>query len=449
VDGKFFAHLPKLGLCKMAWFGWGFGSGAAPPSTAPTTASDIKSLGTQPMSHSQLGSGQLTGGPASGPFEAGEIVEYYSTSQGTWILAKVLAKNPKGTYNLDCKPDVSADKIRRQQSSSAGTAVSSSAKPYTTGTYAAGEMVEYFSASQGKWIAAKVLAANPKGTYNLDCKPDVTTDKIRKMDPSAAAKLGSGNLRDTSQGAGVGGFFTSLLAPSASKSAAPDFRGGAQEAPVQLLRVQRNGSKWRYEVCDEGARMLERYGSRRIAVVSLCGMYRTGKSYLLNLLLERVQRGQSLFQVGNTGNACTQGLWLWGSLDSDDDNRPLLAFLDCEGFGSTDSDKTRDAQLITLCALLSSILVLNTKGVLNESLFNALALTCKFAEHIEERGHEASRPALLWVLRDFMLELRDANGRPTSPDEYLEQALSAAPTQADQQRAQGAREVRQSLLKFF
>jgi hypothetical protein len=178
-------------------------------------------------------------------------------------------------------------------------------------------------------------------------------------------------------------------------------------------------------------------------------MYRTGKSYLLNLLLDKVQRGLPMFQVGNTGNACTQGLWLWGSLDSDDDHRPLMAFLDCEGFGSTDSDKTRDAQLMTLCALLSSVLVLNTKGVLNESLFNALALTCKFAEHIEERGNEASRPTLLWVLRDFMLELRDANGRPTSPDEYLEQALASAPTTADAQRGQGAREVRQSLLKFF
>jgi hypothetical protein len=96
------------------------------------------------------------------------------------------------------------------------------------------------------------------------------------------------------------------------------------------------------------------------------------------------------------------------------------------------------------------VLVLNTKGVLNESLFNALALTCRFAEHIEERGNEASRPALLWVLRDFMLELRDANGRPTTPDEYLEQALSAAPSVGhDQDRGQGAREVRQSLLKFF
>ncbi|CAK0805469.1 unnamed protein product, partial [Prorocentrum cordatum] len=89
--------------------------------------------------------------------------------------------------------------------------------------------------------------------------------------------------------------------------------------------------------------------------------------------------------VGSTTRACTEGLWLWGSADSEDDQSPLLVFMDCEGFGSTESDRTRDAQLMTLCALMSSVMVLNTKGTLNEGIFNALALVCRFAEHIEER----------------------------------------------------------------
>merc|ERR1719476_380961 len=109
-----------------------------------------------------------------------------------------------------------------------------------------------------------------------------------------------------------------------------------------------------------------------------------------------------------------------GFWDSDNEQGPLLAFLDCEGFGSTDSDRTRDAQLMTLCALLSSVLVLNTKGALSESIFNALSLVCRFAEHVEERGSQASRPALLWLLRDFQLDLLDAGGRPVTPSEYLE-----------------------------
>lgn len=377
-------------------------------------------------------------------FEVGEIVEYFSASQGTWIPAKVLALNSQGTFNLDCKPDVPPEKIRKRSTEGAGVL-----------EHQVGEIVEYLSASQGGWIPAKVLAVNSaQGTYDLDCKPGVTPEKIRR--PAAApnsipSTIQAGSARSTS---------LNLTPP-------PGTPAKELTAPVQLLRVHRTGGPgagWRYELCPEGAAALQQHGSRRIAVVAVCGLYRTGKSFLLNALLERGKKGLPPFKVGGTTQACTEGLWLWGSVDSDNDQSPLLAFIDCEGFGSTSSDRTRDAQLLTLCGLLSSVLVLNTKGALNEGQFNALALTCKFAEHIEERGNEASRPALLWVLRDFALELRDPAGCPITPDEYLEQCLHAAPTVAGlnsssslasslpsktAERGQAAKDVRRSLLGFF
>jgi hypothetical protein len=46
-----------------------------------------------------------------------------------------------------------------------------------------------------------------------------------------------------------------------------------------------------------------------IAVISVAGMYRTGKSYLLNRLLLNRSSG---FGVDSTVNACTKGLWCWG-----------------------------------------------------------------------------------------------------------------------------------------
>lgn len=411
-----------------------------------------------------IGTG-LSSSLGASTFAAGEIVEYYSTSQNAWILAKVLEANPSGTYNLDCKPDVPQDKIRRLEPR----------PPASVGeTYSVNEVVEYYSASQGGWIMAKVLAVNPTGTYTLDCKPDVSADKIRKLRGPPGSTTDAQTLRSGAGGApptlAGSSLLSSIMAPAASWRAAPAAAPlptgplptgplataplatglGDLDAPVQLLRVHKNGQGWRYEVCEEGARVLEQHGARRIAVVSICGLYRTGKSYLLNLLLERVQHGKPLFQVGGTTRACTEGLWLWGSPAGGDPQSPLLAFLDCEGFGSTESDKTRDAQLMTLCALLSSVLVLNTRGVLNEGLFNSLSLTCKFAEHIEERGNEANRPALCWVLRDFVLDLQDPSGRSISPDEYLEQQLNAAPLAGfDQERGKAAREVRQSLLQFF
>lgn len=105
---------------------------------------------------------------------------------------------------------------------------------------------------------------------------------------------------------------------------------------------------------------------------------------------------------------------------------------------------------MSLCVLLSSVFVLNTKGVLNEGLFNALSLVVNISDHVEEKGQEASKPALLWLLRDFILDLRDDHDREITPDEYLDRALHQQPlSNSDPERSRGAREVRESLMKFF
>lgn len=126
-----------------------------------------------------------------------------------------------------------------------------------------------------------------------------------------------------------------------------------------------------------------------------------------------------------------------------------VLYMDCEGFGSSEADKTRDAKLMSLCLLISSVFLLNTKGVLNEGLFNALSLVCRMAEHTEQ-GSDSNKPVLLWLLRDFVLELKDESGRPLTPDEYLEHSLRARPlAAAEEERSRAAAEVRECLMKFF
>lgn len=99
---------------------------------------------------------------------------------------------------------------------------------------------------------------------------------------------------------------------------------------------------------------------------------------------------------------------------------------------------------------MSSVLVFNARGTLSESLFDTLALACRFAEHIEGSGDRSSRPALCMVIRDFVLELVDKNFRTITSDQYLEQALHALPRVGQEsERSQGAREARESLLRFF
>jgi len=46
-----------------------------------------------------------------------------------------------------------------------------------------------------------------------------------------------------------------------------------------------------------------------IGIIAVAGMYRTGKSYLLNRMLLDRSNG---FGVGPTINPCTKGVWIWG-----------------------------------------------------------------------------------------------------------------------------------------
>ena len=112
-----------------------------------------------------------------------------------------------------------------------------------------------------------------------------------------------------------------------------------------------------------------------VAVVAVAGLYRTGKSFLMNILTGSSQLGVSLagddvskaaegvgFQVGNTVNACTKGIWLW--------TEPAVIgnfsvfFLDTEGLGSTSRNSTQDSRIFALALLLSSSFIYNSRGEL-------------------------------------------------------------------------------------
>ncbi len=45
-----------------------------------------------------------------------------------------------------------------------------------------------------------------------------------------------------------------------------------------------------------------------LSIVTVAGLYRTGKSYLLNRVILNRSNG---FGVGPSVNPCTKGLWLW------------------------------------------------------------------------------------------------------------------------------------------
>ena len=64
----------------------------------------------------------------------------------------------------------------------------------------------------------------------------------------------------------------------------------------------------------------------------MAGLYRTGKSYLMNRVILNRSSG---FGVGPTVNPCTKGLWIWAEPIKTHDNKTVLV-IDTEGLGALD-----------------------------------------------------------------------------------------------------------------
>jgi len=215
--------------------------------------------------------------------------------------------------------------------------------------------------------------------------------------------------------------------------------------PIEFIK--HSGGK--FHVTREAVSTFSKY-SGRIAIIVVAGPYRTGKSYLLNRLIGRAHG----FSVGGTINACTKGIWLWGSPITR--NGVTYFFMDSEGLGSLDQEGGFDATILTLAVLLSSLFVLNTQGTISESSLELLELVTECSSrirvsHDSKKPHGAELgqhfPSFLWVLRDFALALEDENGDPISSKEYLEKALMSQ--KGSSERVKRKNKIRKTLRDVF
>ena len=217
--------------------------------------------------------------------------------------------------------------------------------------------------------------------------------------------------------------------------------------PLQLVRVEASG---RFAICEHAASIISQLEGR-IGVVSVGGPSRTGKSLLLNMLVSGHGGG---FPVGDTTNACTQGIWLWGE--------PLaipgmnILVLDSEGSNSRDRSEAHDGKIFALLILLSSIFVYNSIGTIDEKSVNKLTLASYLSSILTMRANDddprtreklaSMAPKFIWLLRDFHLELRRPDNTPMTAKQYLEAMLGEQPLG---RRSEKFYEARDLLLKIF
>jgi hypothetical protein len=76
---------------------------------------------------------------------------------------------------------------------------------------------------------------------------------------------------------------------------------------VQLI-TQQNG---KLKLNDESAQLIKNLKGN-IGVISVIGPYRSGKSYIMNRLLNRSDG----FELGCTYSSTTRGIWMWNNMIS-------------------------------------------------------------------------------------------------------------------------------------
>ncbi len=192
--------------------------------------------------------------------------------------------------------------------------------------------------------------------------------------------------------------------------------------PIEFIKIDNAG---KCTLTEEAEEMLSKIDNN-LAVICIAGIYRSGKSYLLNRLLGR----QDGFEIGPNISSCTKGLWIWGDTVKLKNKNTEVLIIDTEGLASAFEDRNESIDMIIFCLslLLSSLFIYNSMKNIDESAIENLALVLNFAKKIQSKYNEINDyannfPSFLWVLRDFALELIDNQGNEVTTKQYLENAL--------------------------
>ena len=200
-----------------------------------------------------------------------------------------------------------------------------------------------------------------------------------------------------------------------------------------------------YVVSDEAVEFLSTLDGP-FGVLSMVGPYRTGKSTLLNRCILQEQ----IFKGGSTINACTKGILLVkkvldGPYNKTTETHMPVIVMDTEGLGSIDATNTHDVRIFSMALLLSSLFIYNSVGSIDENAISTLSLVTTCCEMLKLDNNDSSSsnaaslnqienaqalgkhafPPLLWLVRDFALQLLNPNGDSITPKQYLEQALQS------------------------
>ena len=130
-----------------------------------------------------------------------------------------------------------------------------------------------------------------------------------------------------------------------------------EESPLQIVTVKEDGI---IEITIEGINFFNKLINQKLSILSINGESQSGKSFLANSLLGRMNG----FKYDKTN-----GIWVWGKPINLENGVKLLIF-DSQGLNKNEKDNIISQKLYILNILISNYIIYNFKGNINEEMLN-------------------------------------------------------------------------------
>ena len=189
---------------------------------------------------------------------------------------------------------------------------------------------------------------------------------------------------------------SSIITPnedSTNRTSSSEFK----EEPIQLVLSSKDGL---LETTTEAINILTGLKNEKLSILSINGPFSTGKSYLANTI---INKKNEVFKVGQK----TEGIWLWVSPILLNNGSKLL-ILDCQGLNKKENNEKNEKisfKLFKLAVLLSTCIIYNTQGELNDDFINDFVYFTDLSKEIKVHKEETSEINNIKELKNFLPEL--------------------------------------------
>jgi GTPase Era involved in 16S rRNA processing len=210
--------------------------------------------------------------------------------------------------------------------------------------------------------------------------------------------------------------------------------------PFQLVSIDNTG---KLSVTEAAKTLFDKCFNDEFHVVSVAGSFHTGKSFLLNALMNAT--GKQGFEVGQTTESETRGIWISGAPLTRGSSEHPFVFLDTEGLAAAENTEQHDAKIYSISTLISTHQLYNTIRNIDTRSIEALELLARRARLFQlksgiteletsttaetsflnsKEGALLDFPSLTWVIQNFFQKQLPGE----TPTKWLHRLLASVAT---------------------